>query len=362
MIKRTVALLIFLSTLVSVCHAQPDDPYMTAMGQQFSKLSGQPLQNFLAQLPKGADLHNHLTGDFYPHWIMPMVRKNTAYNGAWCVNSTGRVFIANKGHCPAGRVLSRFSAKELRHLAQQWSFLGFKPKDANSANAHFFPIFIKENPLGYPTLSSIDARILTHLLNQAAQEHIDALELILKPEDLANPMSPSGFAHQYLKHNMTFSSPEDISRAISQLMSHGFAKKVVSRNIMKPVKQMVAMSQRMMQCQTAQAMPGCRVHFGFQYYALRVMDPQSVLAGVLAGFEAVRQSRAEDPGLFIALNMVGPEFNPVALHDYDLHMQFVKAVRRWYQVHVPSLAPVNVTVSGSPTTIGPSWSSTLTVA
>jgi len=105
---------------------------------------GNPLQlhNLLKKMPKGADLHNHLSGAVYAEsWI------RAAAEDQLCVNLASLSFAkpGNAG-CGNGKVLAEEAYKD-QHLfdalVDAFSMRGFVPSPGVTAHDHFFDAFAK---------------------------------------------------------------------------------------------------------------------------------------------------------------------------------------------------------------------------
>jgi len=86
-----------------------------------------------------------------------------------------------------------------------------------------------------------------------------------------------------------------------------------------------AREKEVLHCGTAQAAPGCEVTIHYLYQVLRGLPREQVFAQILLGFEL---SKA-DPR-FVGFNLVMPEDYYVPMHDFDLHMRIIEALRKFY--------------------------------
>ena len=78
-------------------------------------------------------------------------------------------------------------------------------------------------------------------------------------------------------------------------------------------------------CRTARPQPGCALTLRYDYQVGRATDPEIVFANLLLGFELQRS----DPR-YVGVNLVQPEDDPIALRDYTLHMRMIRYLRDVY--------------------------------
>ena len=72
--------------LVCKTFSQVNDPYVSSVSNIYQQVKqrhdNQALQYFATHMPKGADLHIHLTGSLYPSLLINMVQQHT--DMPWC--------------------------------------------------------------------------------------------------------------------------------------------------------------------------------------------------------------------------------------------------------------------------------------
>jgi adenosine deaminase len=81
----------------------------------------------------------------------------------------------------------------------------------------------------------------------------------------------------------------------------------------------------LLHCAEAGAAPGCSLTVRYLAQVVRTLPPEQVFAQCLLGFEL-----ASREGRFVGLNLVAPEDDPVALHDYATHMRMLAYLRQRY--------------------------------
>src|SRR5215469_5922852 len=115
----------------------------------------------------------------------------------------------------------------------------------------------------------------------------------------------------------------DLERLRGKLLQSGLLDIVAdARRDLGTIEQ--GMRQKL-RCGAADADPGCRVTIRFLQQTTRTSPPEQVFAGLLFAMELIH---ADDR--VVGLNLVAPEDHPVALRDYDRHMQMLDALWRFY--------------------------------
>lgn len=279
------------------------------------------LEDFLARMPKGGDLHNHLSGAVYAESFIEYAARD-----GLCVSLKTLTLIAppcddSAGHPAAAQALQ---IEDLRNqLIDAWSMRNFHatPED-RSGHDHFFATFGKFGP----ATDRHTGDMLGEVMHRAAVQHETYLELMLTPDD--------GEARR-LGAQLAWS--DDFGAMRSSLLSNGMAKVVADgrRNLDGAEAQM----RQSLGCDGAHPDPGCAVTVRYIYQVARAFPKESVFAQILAGFETA----SADPRV-VGLNLVQPEDNLVALRDFDLHMRMLDFLHGVYPkvhitLHAGELAP-----------------------
>jgi adenosine deaminase len=119
-------------------------------------------------------------------------------------------------------------------------------------------------------------------------------------------------------------SPDnDFGKLREKLLAGGLADIVAS--VRTGLDSDEARKKEVLHCGTAQAAPGCEVTIHYLYQVLRGLPREQVFAQILLGFELTKT----DPR-FVGFNLVMPEDYYVPMHDFDLHMRMIEALRKFY--------------------------------
>jgi len=312
-------------------------------GEQYTERSFQAaranplaLRHFLRDMPKGADLHNHLGGAVYAEsWIRAAVEDHL------CVNVASLSFVkpqapsdsaSPQSACDTGKVPAVQAYRD-QHLydalVDAFSMRGFVPSPGVTGHDHFFDTFSK--------FGGTDPRHMGEWLDEVATR-------------------ASAQNEQYLElmHTPDFSRSAAIAREVGwrddfgqfrdALLTAGLAKNVdVGR---KDLDEAEALRKQREHCGQPEETPACRIQIRFLYQVLRGLPKDVVFAQTLLAFEAA----TADPR-FVGINFVMPEDGYTSMSDYGLHMRIVGFLHEIYPkihitLHAGELAPGLVLYEG----------------
>jgi len=279
------------------------------------------LVDFLARMPKGGDLHNHLSGAVYAESYVEYAAEDGLCVDLETVSLIAPPCDVARQHPPAALALQN---EDLRNqLIDAWSMRNYHPApDDRSGHDHFFGTFAK---FGLAT-DRHTGDMLAEVMRRAAAQNETYLEQMLTPDE--------GEARK-LAASLTWS--DDFGSMRSTLLANGMAKVVADgrRNLDEAEAQM----RQALGCDGPHPDPGCALTVRYIYQVLRAFPKESVFAQMVAGFETA----GADPRV-VGLNLVQPEDNLVALRDFDLHMRMLDYLHGVYPkvhitLHAGELAP-----------------------
>jgi hypothetical protein len=299
------ALLLVLS---SVSRAQTPET-KAARAFDAAKKSPPLLVAFLARMPKGADLHSHLSGAVYAESLIAWAAENGA-----CVDRASASLVkgGSCGPCgPGEQAPSAACALQDQHLwdrlVDAWSMRN-QERAAESGHDHFFDTFGKFGP----AMSGHMANALAETASRAARDGVLHLELMHTADD--------GTATSLA----TKTGWDDDLRALREkLLAAGFADAVAGAR--SRLDREEARRDELLRCGTPAPDAGCRGTTRYLYQVLRGLPRELVFAHVLMAFELTKA----DPR-FAGFNLVMPEDGFVAMRDFDLHMRMIEALRPLY--------------------------------
>ncbi len=270
------------------------------------------LMDFLARMPKGGDLHHHLTGAVYAESYI-----DYAVEDGLCID---RVVVTlspppcdpAQGKMPAAQALTDFPLRN--HVIDTWSIRNFVPApDDRDVRHHFFATFGKFDPV----TNKHWGEMLAEVVHRAAAQHEIYLETMLTPDQ-----------GEATKLGRTLGWNDDFATMRSRLLAGGMAQVVAGARKNLDVGE--SGMHQILGCATAKPDIGCAVTLRFQNQVLRAFPKEEVFAQMLAGFELA----SADPRV-VAVNLVQSQDEYRALHDFHLHMRMLDYLHGVYPgVHI----------------------------
>jgi adenosine deaminase len=318
--------------------------------QVFKAAKQSPLQlnAFLARMPKGADLHMHLSGAVYAETFI----KNAAAD-LLCVNPTTLSFAKNKGTtrslppqpvCGEGNVRASEAFKDQHlydSLVDSFSMRSFVPTSGISGHDQFFATFARFGGID----KSHTGEWLDEVATRAAAQNEQYLEVMDTPtfSDVVKLVShidwPTTPADPSLNRtgDATGTSREDLSHLRDNLLASGLRDEVALDR--KELDEALEARDKIENCGQPSARSACSVKIRFLYQVLRAFPPQQVFAQTLLAFEVASQ----DPRV-VGLNFVQPEDAYLAMSEYHRQMLMLDYLHSVYPavhitLHAGEIAP-----------------------
>jgi adenosine deaminase len=272
---------------------------------------------FMEELPKGGDIHSHLSGAVYAESMIGW----GAEDGV-CVSET--TFVANGPPCAVGdRPLSDAltDGDFYNDILAAWSMRGFVPGE-ESGHDHFFATFDKFGG----TLDVRKGDALAEVASRAASQNVHYLELL----------STFQFGAAYsLSENVDLADGFEASR--QALLDAGMANTVAAART--DIDGIFDQFEEELGCGTPEAADACDMPIRFDYQGLRQMPPEVVFSQLVLAFELMEA----DPRV-VGVNLVQPEDAVVGLRDYTLQMRMIGYLRDVYEgehvtLHAGELVP-----------------------
>ena len=281
------------------------------------------LRHFLLGMPKGADLHYHLSGGVYAESFI-----RAAGEDGLCVDplklafakpvaSADRPAESSASGCGAGTVPAASVPANQRlydALVDAFSMRGFVPSNGWTAHDQFFAAFDRFGG----TKPAHKAEWVDEAATRAAVQNEQYLELMETPDFsiAAKAAAEAGWA-------------EDFAALREKLLAKGLPDNV--KEAVERFHEIEKGRREREHCGEADAAPACAVTVKFVYQVLRGLPKEIVFAQTVLAFEAA----TADPENVVGLNFVMPEDGYVSMHDYALHMRMVKFLHETYpKVHI----------------------------
>lgn len=275
---------------------------------------------FLLRMPKGGDLHSHLSGAVYAEsFIQWAVEKEL------CVNQT--TFVLSQPPCDlsSGQLAASASLSNpvlYRQMVDAWS-MRFWQFSGQNGHDHFFDSFGK---FGAAT-NGQTGRMLAEVAARAARGRVTYLELMLTPDG-----GISSQIGQKVGWDGNFES------TLNKLKGGGIADAAAAG--VKALQDTEGEKNKLLKCGTPQADPGCGVTIRYIFQVSRGSALGPVFAQMVTGF-----ALADDPNSkVVALNLVQAEDGLSSMQNYSLHMRMLNYLRPLYpkahlSLHAGELAP-----------------------
>jgi adenosine deaminase len=284
------------------------------------------LRAFLADFPKGADLHVHLSGAVYAETFI-----RDAGEDGLCVDTTTLSFVKPpcRGKLVPAKNLSGNIDRQTQllydKLIDALSIRSFVPSAGWSRHDQFFAVWDRLGPLKDHAGEWVD-----EIATRAAEQNQQYLELMMTP-----PFSHAiGIASQIgWSPELAQGDPQAFARFRQQLLDRGLRDEVAPGR--ETAREAEAQRKQMEHCGTAQAAPACQVEVKYIWTVLRDFAPEQVFAQTLLGFETVTASMHAGDNTWVGINLVRPEDDFVTMRDYTLQMKMVAYLHSAYpKVHI----------------------------
>ncbi len=285
------------------------------------------LRIFLQKMPKGADLHTHLSGAVYAEsfirWAADegLCADNRTFDLTKCDGiGTTPVADAFTGTPAGGQLYSK--------LIDNFSMRNYTPGHV-SGHDHFFQAFGRFGLIA----SKFQGRMLARVASRAAAQNVHYLEVMLSFQsdgikklvtdiDWHTPLNNTNFKRYHELLNQSGLKTSLVSQARIQLDETERRMRLA------------------LDCGTGSQDPACRMPIRYIAQVKRVAPANRVFAQCVLAYELFQVEKR-----IVGLNFVAPEDDPAALRDYDLHMtilDYLYGLRN----------PVNVTLHAGELTLG----------
>jgi hypothetical protein len=315
-VKSVIVLGIALA--LGACAATPDGS--AGANAAFERIKDSPprLRAFLATMPKGSDLHIHLSGAVYAESNL-----EAGVKAGDCLNTTTQkiskppcdaVTVVQpatkaacdqiKGNAPLSEIMK--CPDLVARAIDGQSLRNFVPTPGLNGHDQFFNAFPKFGD------SRNSGTMLAEELNRAGRQKVQHVEVMLTFG--GGPVRELGASVPW-----TGSFPSQLAA----LEAKGLADQVPAARA--EVASVVAAARATMACDGMAPQPGCAVSFRFLQQISRTSPPEQVAAQTAFGFMLA----AAEPWV-AGINIVAPEDSVVALRDYSLHMEMIGAMAQRY--------------------------------
>jgi adenosine deaminase/adenosine deaminase CECR1 len=260
------------------------------------------LRAFMQRMPKGGDIHSHLSGAVYAESYLEWAAET-----GYCINKATLVIVipadcsSESGYLPASSLLE--NTEVYNALIDDWSTRNL-PFDDQSGHDQFFEAFGKFGSISDNVALKDD--MVAEVANRAASQHITYLELMLTFQ---------GGAVRRLGQEIGLSKGFAETRRL--LLGDARFQKLLQKGLQE-LESLDTQRSQTLECETAKAQPGCGVTVRYLQQTIRTKQSAEVFAQFVYGFELAKA----DPRL-VGINLVAPEDDPIALRDYTQQMEML---------------------------------------
>ena len=269
-----------------------------------AKASPPALRAFLQAMPKGGDLHSHLSGAVYAESYL-----RWGIEDGLCVDRGRLALVGCDTACPqdpAGAcpdivpIATAVADRTFRgRLIDALSVRNYEIY-ARSGHDQFFATFG-----AFGAAAGRPAEMLAEVMARAGAQNILYLELMTSPGMAAAAGMLAGQAWD-----------DDLAAMRSRLADADLDR--IAGDVAAGLADTEAQARALLGCERAKAAPGCDVTVRFLAQVIRTRPAVEVFAQIVFGFHLARSS----PNV-VGINLVAPEDDPVALDDYSRHMRAV---------------------------------------
>lgn len=319
LVPRLLVFLLALVGLAATVTASPASANEKGAAQKLQRIKGDAskLRHFLWGMPKGTDLHTHLSGAVYAE---SMIRWG-AEDGK-CVDLV--TLVSYFGPCAPGQVPLSNALTDTQlfdDILAAWSMRGFIP-GPETGHDHFFATF----DLFGAAFSGRAGDGLAQVTNRAGRQKVQYVE----------PLSTPQFGATLAIANQVGYNP-DFATMRQQMLDAGLLNAIPAATASATAA--IDRQQELLGCAGENPQPGCDVAVNFDVQVLRNNPPAVVFAQLLFGFELM----AADPQ-WAGMNMVQPEDASYSTGDYKLHMRMNRYLKSVYPdgnvtLHAGELVP-----------------------
>ncbi|MEV7566573.1 adenosine deaminase family protein [Streptomyces tanashiensis] len=266
------------------------------------------LHGFFRHLPKGGELHNHLSGAVSTEYLIELAAQD-----GLCIDTTTMTAVAapcGTGTRPAADARTDRAFHDA--IVRAWSMQDF-PSDGNGHD-HFFDTFGKFGEVTWRHRG----KLLAEVANDVAAQNQFYLETMV---------TPASDGAKKLATEVGWDA--DLARLHSKLAADGKLDKLVTEARAEATDG-DAEFRTAARCDTSRPQPGCRLAVRWISQVSRGSSPERVFTQMALGMRL-----AERDERFVAVNLVQPEDGASSLSNYSLQMRMLNYLRSVYpKAHV----------------------------
>ena len=357
--RRLICLFLACSSTLYLTAQQPTASEQRAMKAleavktgPFSPLS---LHAFLARMPKGADLHMHLSGAIYAETFLQDAAADNLCIDLKALSLTKNIGTSRsmppQAVCAEGQVTAASALKNQKlydDMVDSFSMRGFVPTPGTTGHDQFFATFAR-----FSGIKDHAGEWIDEVATRAASQNEQYLEIMqtgnfTPAATLGYKLGwPTGTVDTTLNRtgDPTGTTPTELAHLRDKFLADPTFRDNVELD-RKEYADILAARNRIEHCGQPSAVAACAVQVRFLGQVLRAFPPQQVFAQTLLYFELA----STDPDV-VGINFVQPEDAYMAMSEYHRQMLMLDYLHSVYprvhiSLHAGELAPGMVPPAG----------------
>jgi adenosine deaminase len=337
---RLLTILVALALPVTLRAANPaaTDAHEAAAAAAFARARENPLllQAFLRGMPKGGDLHMHLSGAIYAETFIA----DAAEDGL-CVDRQSLTLLAAgpRQVCADGQTAAAYALGDQAlydRMVDAFSMRSFVPFAGFDGHDKFFASFDHFRLID----ASHTGEWLAEVATRAAAQNESYLEIMITPgfrdatalaasiDWPALPADKVDFAT--LRGRLLAAGVREHVAAIRRDIRAFEARRDLEDHCGQPAATAAAATATATAAATATATAACGISMRYLFQVLRGLPPAVVYAQTLLGFETVAAEVAGGDPRYVGINFVMPEDGLISMRDYHLQMRMLDYLHSVY--------------------------------
>jgi adenosine deaminase len=338
----SAVLLLCVTTVLAAQSSTPQEARATRAFNAAKSAGPLPLHAFLTNMPKGADLHMHLSGAIYAESLIAQGATDHL-----CVNEATLSFFKPQATtrsvppqpiCGEGNVRAADAFKDQKlydALINCFSMRSFVPTPGTSGHDQFFATFARFSDID----KSHVPEWLDEVASRSAAQNGQYLEIMQTPTFSA----AAKLGYQFGWPEVPIGARRDATPAeLAHLRDQLLGAPEFRANLTDARKELddaLTGRDKLEHCGEPSAPPACSIQIRFLAQVLRAFPPQQVFAQTVLYFELA----SVDPNV-VGINYVQPEDAYMAMSEYHRQMLMLDYLHSVYpkvhiSLHAGELAP-----------------------
>lgn len=273
---------------------------------------------FFAAIPKGGDLHQHLSGSVYAETYLEW-----ALDGSFCIN-TSTFASVSQGQCSGNTAPVPTSGEFYDDIVRAWSMKDFDPSGGVSGHDHFFSTFGKFGAIA----GAHRNESLADVAMRAASENLLHVETMFNLGRNIGELSTDIWSGSLQE--------EDLPGLYDSIVNHPTFAAEVQADV-AVVEGAHSQYRGVLGCSGANPPAACDVEMRFVAQVSRTGANDMIFGQLISAFEM-----ASETPYIVAANLSSPEDDTASINNYMLHMAMLDFLHEQYVVNGSS--PLEITL------------------